>query len=68
VISHPFDTLLTTFYSKKVDKHPNIVLAEIYKELGFKGLFRGFLERTIVLGGGLLAGFGSMYAIMLLEL
>jgi len=64
IISHPFDTLLTNIYFRKTDHHPNALLLDIYKELRFRNLYRGFFERTIFLGGGVLAGFASMYAIM----
>ena len=64
IVSHPFDTLLTNIYYKKADTHPNTLIADIYKEIGLKGLYRGFLARTVVLGGGVAAGLASMYAIM----
>ena len=43
ILSHPFDTLLTNIYYRKTDSHPNVVLRELYKELGVKGLYRGVL-------------------------
>jgi len=43
VLSHPFDTLLTNIYYKKTDSHPNVVIRDLYKELGVKGLYRGLL-------------------------
>lgn len=43
ILSHPFDTLLTNIYYRKTDSHPNVVLRELYKELGVKGLYRGLL-------------------------
>lgn len=43
ILSHPFDTLLTNVYHGKTDSPPNVVLSEIYKELGMKGLYRGIV-------------------------
>lgn len=64
LLSHPFDTILTNIYYEKAGTISSRHFSDIYKELGYKGLFRGFFERTIVLGGGIAAGFASMYVIM----
>lgn len=50
IVSHPADTMVSQLNKKKTTAGVGAAVAEIYKEIGFNGLWRGLGARIIMVG------------------
>ena len=50
VVSHPADTIVSKLNSSKSEGSTMIKIKEIFKELGFRGIWRGLATRILMIG------------------
>lgn len=50
LVSHPADTIVSKLNNVKTDSGVSTAVKQIYKEIGFKGLWAGLTARIIMIG------------------